>query len=118
MEKNKIFNYLGIRDESEINELENENDMLVFYGRCMDNDLDIADADRYAILNTLIGYDIGIENALNIINYLWEKDIDVYDLSCDKDNKKCVQEAIKSLCINIDMSNWKDVSFTHYEYHV
>ena len=34
-----------------------------FYYRCKQANMDYADADRYAILNTLFNYDIGMENA-------------------------------------------------------
>ena len=52
-----------------------------FYYKAMhDNGMDFSDADRYAWLNTLFGYDIGAEHALGIINWYYERDIDVMEL--------------------------------------
>ena len=119
--KEDVINYMELDDDEEINELmedDDDNEMLIFYNKCMETNLHLADADRYAILNTLIGVDIGVENAMNISNYLWENDIEVLELPWDKDNKECIKEAIESLNINIDLSNWKSDEFTYYEYHV
>ena len=119
--KEDIIDYMELIDDEEIDELLNDdddNEMLIFYNKCMENGLHLADADRYAILNTLIGIDIGVENAMNISNYLWENDLEVLELPYDDDNKKCVEEAIEALNINIDLSNWKNGEFTYYEYHV
>lgn len=119
--KEYVIDYMELIDDEEISELLDDNDdneMLIFYNKCMENNLHLADADRYAILNTLIGYDIGVKNAMNISNYLWEDDIEVLELPYDKDNKKCVEEAINVLNIDIDLSNWKNGEFTYYEYHV
>lgn len=49
-----------------------EEKQIKFYWKCCGNDIDFSDADRYAWLNTLFGYDIGIENFLTINSYLWE----------------------------------------------
>ena len=54
-----------------------DNDSFInFYYRCMKSDLDLLDADEYATLNTLLNYDIGMENALLINSDLWKRDIE------------------------------------------
>ena len=46
-----------------------------FYYKAMhDYGMDFADADRYAWLNTLFGYDIGAERAQIIIDWYWDKE--------------------------------------------
>lgn len=46
-----------------------------FYYRAMhDNGMDLYDADDYAWLNTLLGYDIGADHAKGICRWLYEND--------------------------------------------
>lgn len=51
------------------------------YRTMHDHDFDIYDADRYAWLNTLFGYDIGAEHAKGIIKWLYENDQEVLELT-------------------------------------
>ena len=75
-----------------------------FYYRAMhDHGMDVPDADRYAWLCTLFGYDIGCDHARAIINWFYENGWDVFDLSADsKDtvaNVCCLELGIKlSFC--------------------
>lgn len=53
-----------------------------FFFRAMhDQGFDFSDADRYAWLNTLFGYDIGADHAKEIIKWLYENDQDALELT-------------------------------------
>ena len=89
-----------------------------FYHRCLfEHKLSLLDADEYAMLNTLIGYDIGVDNAMKISNYLWERDIETLELSVLEEDKQNVKEAIEALHLNVDLSNWKNDELEAYEYY-
>ena len=90
-----------------------------FYYKCIyQNQMSVLDTDEYATLNTLIGYDIGMENAMKISGYLWENDIGVLDLTGDGQSKKDVQKAVDALNLNIDLSKWKNAEYITFEYHL
>lgn len=50
-----------------------------YYYACHDNNMHLADADRYAMLCTLFGYDIGVEHAKAIDNWCYENGMDILD---------------------------------------
>lgn len=54
-----------------------------YYATIHDNDMSLYDADRYAWLNTLFGYDIGIDNSLQIMRRYHEYNVDVMELDAD-----------------------------------
>ena len=88
-----------------------------FYYHCMhDHKLSSFDADEYAMLNTLIGYDIGIDAALEISSYLYERDISILDLS-EKEDKPVVREAIDACSLSITLDKWTNDRKPCYEYH-
>ena len=90
-----------------------------FYYKCIfENGLSVYDADEYATLNTLIGYDIGIDNALSISVYLYERDISILDLSHNKEDKELIQNVVDSLNLDIDLSKWKHDKCNASEYHL
>lgn len=100
-----------------------ENDLLddagyAFYHRCLfQHNMSLIDADEYALLNTLIGYDIGLDNAMNIGTYLWEHDIETLELNVDEESKQLVENAVDALCLNVDLSQWRNEKFEAYEYY-
>lgn len=51
-----------------------------YYMAMHDHNLDLSDADRYGWLNTLFGYDIGVNAALAIINKYYLEDKDVMEI--------------------------------------
>ena len=55
----------------------------VFYKGMHDYDMGFHDVDRWAWLNTLFGYDIGAERALDIITWYDDNDMDVLELNAD-----------------------------------
>ena len=90
-----------------------------FYYKCIcENGMSLYDADEYATLNTLIGYDIGMENAMKISTYLYERDISILDLNANKEDKKLIQDVVDDLNLGIDLSKWKRGKYNAYEYHM
>ena len=111
-EREQMVKYLGVDSE----DLENPA-LYQFYKKCMDTGLDVYDADCYAILNTLFGYDVGMENARAINETLWNKNIDTFDISSGSpENRKIVEEAVKELNIDMDFSNWQEGEYKEYSF--
>lgn len=109
-----------IREEV-INYLECENgdypdEFYAFYYRCAEAGLDFADADRYAILNTLFGYDIGMGNAMDIDHWMYEHDEEIYELNADKVSKLTVMLAVTELGLKLDFSRWIKEDYTEYKF--
>lgn len=103
-------------DYLECDDFEAPKDMIDFYLRCRDADLHYADADRYAILNTLFQYDIGMENANDISAWLWEHDVEVYEL--DYDNcKDMLEHGCKQLHINLNFNDFRTEPIKEYSYY-
>lgn len=89
-----------------------------FYYNCMfTHKLSSFDADECATLNTLIGYDIGVDAAMRISSYLYERDISILDLNEDEEDKQVVQEAIEAYQLNISLDKWSFDKKPAYEYH-
>lgn len=89
-----------------------------FYYHCMfTNNLSSFDADEYATLNTLIGYDIGVDAAMRISSYLYERDISVLDLTESEEDKQEVRKAIDAYQLNISLDKWINNKIPYYEYH-
>lgn len=62
--REKVLEYLGMDIYDNNTDLSDE--FYSFYYKCMKADMHYADADRYAILNTLFNYDIGMDNARSV----------------------------------------------------
>lgn len=113
--KDEVYDYLCY-EEQNVDYME-EDGFFLFYHRCLKADMDVADADRYAILNTLIGYDIGMENASNIDTWMYEHDYEIYELNAtDEKDKAIVALAVAELGLNVDLSNWRNEEFAVYSY--
>lgn len=87
--------YLPVDEEKGIN----------FYYRAMhDHDMGITDADDYCWLNTLFQYDIGDENALQIINWYYDRrDMTVQDAVGVNE-----KEELKGVCEELGLNLWFD----------
>jgi len=111
-EREQMVKYLGVDSE----DLENPA-LYQFYKKCMDTGLDVYDADRYAILNTLFGYDVGMENARAINETLWNMNIDTFELSSGSpENRKWVEAAVEELGMDVDFSNWQEGEYKEYSF--
>lgn len=91
--------------------------MLFYYNQYFCNELDICDADRYANLNTILGYDVGIRKFRCLDRWLWENDYEIMEISGSKEDKELLQEATKKTRIkDLDYSKWTDFGKKHYTY--
>ena len=115
----KYFGYENYKEQKDFYMNEAPDDLFVFYYNCMMEDIDVCDADRYANLNTVLGYDIGLENFLKIDSYLWcEKDIDLMELSGNDDSKQLIEEVVNVLGIDINFEKWNYEEVNSYVYYV
>lgn len=87
--------------ESEIGTKEME-----FYIQGLINKADMFDLDRYAWLNTLFGYDIGYENAMEINTWLWELPNELETMEITHNDKKIIKRAVKELKLKISFDKW------------
>ena len=119
MEVIKYFGYENYAEQKDFYLNEAPDDLFVFYHNCMENNIDVCDADRYANLNTVLGYDIGFENFRKIDSYLWcERDIDLMELSGNEDSKQLIEEVANILEVDIDFSKWNNEKIEEYIYYV
>ena len=79
-----------------------------FYYKAMhDNGMDLSDADRYAWLNTLFGYDIGAEHAAGIINWFYKRDMDVLEIVGGLESKHMMEDSVMpDLGYHLDFQYW------------
>lgn len=71
------------------------------YRAMWDYDMSVYDADKWAWLNTLFGYDIGADRALSLITWYDDNGMDVLELTADsKDTLKSVAEMELGLHFN------------------
>lgn len=87
-----------------------------FYYNLMQQNMHPADADRYANLNTILGYDVGKDIFTAIDGYVWEHDYDLLELSGSKEDKKILKDAAEKLQMSLDFSKWKNLSGQQYDY--
>lgn len=104
-----VLNYLYCEDYPSY-----PDELYSFYYRCMMADMDMADADRYAILNTLFNYDIGMDNARAIDCWMYEHDEEIYEL--DSGDKALVMKAVTELGLNVDFSHWITEDYRCYKF--
>lgn len=89
-----------------------------FYYRCLAREhMSLLDADEYAHLNTLIGYDIGIDAAMKISSFLWEKDIEVLELNSGDEDREEVRKAVEALGLDIRLDKWLEGPMDGYTYY-
>ena len=91
-------------------------ELYAFYYRCMNAGMDVADADRYAILNTLLNYDIGMENAKAIDGWMYEHDEEIYELSNNQKSKQLVMLAVEELKLDINFDGWIKENYIEYKF--
>ena len=108
--RENVLNYLECDDGNYPDEF------YAFYYRCMKEGMHCADADRYAILNTLFNYDIGMDNARAIDGWMYEHDQEIYELNADKVSKVTLAVAVAELGLDIDFSGWIKEDYTDYTF--
>lgn len=79
------------------------------------------DIDRYCHLNTLFGYDIGHEAAMDINTWLWDPDInkmgldiDIFDITYK--DKELLEKCNEALELGLSFDKWRTEDFNYYEY--
>lgn len=113
--RKEVLEYLELDIYDNNNDIPDE--LYSFYYRCMKADMHYADADRYAILNTLFNYDIGMENARAIDSWMYKNGEEVYELKAtSKEDKSKVALAVAELGLNIDFSGWIKEDYTEYKF--
>lgn len=108
--REEVLNYLEIED------CDYPDELYSFYYRCKQAGMHYADADRYAILNTLFNYDIGMENARAVDEWMYEHDEEIYELTNSMASKMVVALAVAELGLNLDFSTWIKEDYTEYKF--
>ena len=87
-----------------------------YYMAMHDNGMDWSDADGYALLNTLFGYDIGADHARGIIRWLYEHDFEITEVEAGE--KGMMEAACNELGYHLDFGYWmyEDHEYLRYFY--
>lgn len=79
--------------------------------------MEIFDIDRYAWLNTLFGYDIGRENAMQIDSYLYGKMVpEIETLEVTYLDKGLIKGVVEELGLDLTFDKWIDHDPKAYHY--
>lgn len=112
---NEIFNEKAINEHNKASE---------FYIKHLIEGWDICDIDRMAHLNTLFGYDIGVDNFSKLDSELWsnEKYWDKYGcgveiLELTYKDKSFLKRVALDVNADVNFDKWKDEDFKYYEYY-
>ena len=87
-----------------------------FYYNAMCNELDTCDADRYANLNTILGYDVGICAFRSLDHWLWEQDFDLMELTGSDSDEEMLQQAAEETKTTLCFSKWRTFNEATYTY--
>lgn len=111
----------NIFDEEDINNHEKATE---FYIKHLMEGWDVCDVDRMAYLNTLFGYDIGVDNWSKLDSEFWGNEKYWDDTGCgveimelDYTDKEFLQKVCKELNLDLSFDKWKDEDFKYYEYY-
>lgn len=95
-----------------------------FYIKHLMEGWDICDIDRMAHLNTLFGYDIGVDNWSKIDSELWCNKKYWDDTGCGIEimelgytDKEFVQKVCNELGLDLSFDKWRTEDFKCYEYY-
>jgi len=86
--------------------------MEFFIKNLMENTDSLFDIERYARLNTLFGYDIGFENAINEANI----ELDVFEISYK--HKTLLMKCDSQCGLGLSFDKWKTKHIYCYEYYI
>lgn len=89
-----------------------------YYMAMHDNGMDLYDADRYAWLNVLFGYDIGADRALGITNWYYENDMEVLELVGGLECKDEMMRVTDELGYHLNYGYWvwEEPDYITYSY--
>lgn len=112
---NNIFTEQNIRDQEKASE---------FYIKHLMEGWDICDIDRMAHLNTLFGYDIGVDNWSKFDSELWGNEKYWDDYGCGVEimeltykDKDFIIRVCHDLNLNLSFDKWRTEDFKCYEYY-
>lgn len=112
---NNIFREKTINDHEKASE---------FYIKHLMEGWDICDIDRIAHLNTLFGYDIGVDNWSKLDSELWGNEIYQDDYGCGVEimeltykDKDFIIQVCHDLNLNLSFDKWRTKDFKYYEYY-
>ena len=112
---NEIFDIKDINNHEKASE---------FYIKHLIEGWDVCDIDRMAHLNTLFGYDIGVDNWSKIDSELWgnKKYWDNYGcgveiLELTYTDKGFIQNVCKEIGLDLSFDKWRTKDFNCYEYY-
>lgn len=112
---NEIF------DEETINE---HNKASEFYIKHLMEGWDICDIDRMAHLNTLFGYDIGVDNWSKIDSELWcnkkyqdETGCGIEIMELSYKDKPFLKKVALDIGVDVNFDKWRTEDFNCYEYY-
>ena len=95
-----------------------------FYIKHLMEGWDICDIDRMAHLNTLFGYDIGVDNWSKIDSELWCNKKYKDDTGCGVEimeleytDKEFIQKVCNELGLDLSFDKWRTEDFKCYEYY-
>lgn len=109
----KVNKYIGYKEGSR-----NLSDYgYAFYYNQLSRGLDLCDADRYANLNTILGYDVGIAKFRSLDNWLWTHEFDLMELCGSDKDKEILQRATKEAKTKeLDYYKWTNYGKEKYSY--
>lgn len=109
--RREVEEYLQVSNTNESDEF------YAFYYKCMVSDMHPLDADRYAALNTLFNYDIGLEAACEIVNWLDRQCIEVFELKATSLGCKAeLMKAADELKLNLDFKMFSKEDYIKYKF--
>mgnify|MGYP007038252458 CR=1 FL=1 len=91
--------------------------MVNFYLRCKENGIHYADADRYAILCTIFQYDVGMESARTLDNWLYEHNEEIYEMTSNPvEYKDILIQACEATNVNLDFNHFRTEPINEYTF--
>lgn len=88
----------------------------------VENTDSIFDIDRHAHLNTLFGYDIGFNAAMQITRWLYDPDLNKEDIEFDTmelniEDRGIMEKCNKETNLGLSFDKWRMEDFECYEYY-
>lgn len=81
------------------------------------NNLDLCDVDRYANLNTILGYDVGFNKFCSLDRYLWKHGYDLMEFCGSNKDQEWLKRATKECNTKeLDYSKWRNLVDCEYTY--
>ena len=112
---NEIFDIKDINNHEKASE---------FYIKHLMEGWDICDIDRMAHLNTLFGYDIGVDNWSKFDSELWSNKKYWDDYGCGVEimeltykDKPFLEKVAHDISVDVNFDKWRTEGFIWYEYY-